>query len=113
MKTYYKIVDTRNNELYFLFHALDGSRKIERNKWLTARKDPVTDGSSGTVYTSGFHVFDDKETAKQFLYKMFTYVDTPTKEGKMRAIVPVYCRGIRRKEHSRGNVLLVDKIKFL
>jgi predicted NAD/FAD-binding protein len=113
MKTYYKIVDEKENDLFFLFHGLHGSRKIEKGKWLTARKAEVNDGTKGTIYTSGFYMFSDEGEAYEFLNKLFTYVDVPTKEGKMRAIVPVHCKGIRKKTHSRGNVLLADEIKFL
>lgn len=48
-------------ELLFLFHGLNGSRKVKRGEWLEANQKMVTDGSGSTEYLSGFHVFLTEE----------------------------------------------------
>ena len=96
----YKIVDKIDNDLFFLYHGINGSRKIVCNTWLIANNKTVIDGSGGKQYLSGFHVFLSKQTAKEYLKKF-------TKPYKY--IVPVCALGLRVK-HGNNQVYLADKI---
>ena len=107
-------MDKELNDLFFLFHGIEGTRRIQKNTWLKANKKRVKDGGAGTIYLSGFHIFSSKEEA-------YTYLTTAFRTGPIgslnsprhRAIVKVNCKNLRKKEHSRSNVYLADKIKFI
>ena len=105
MKTYYKIIDILDDGVpYFLYHGVNGTKRIPMRKWLTATVKPVTDGSGGTEYTSGFHVFKSFEDATEYL----KYFKRPYKR-----IAKVQCMKLRKKKHSRTDVFLADRIKFI
>ena len=103
----YRICERKGDKVLTLFHALNGTRVLPLNQWLNANIKIVSDGAreTSTQYISGFHAFEDKNECKRFI-KMFR---------APRDLVLVECEveGIRRKEHSRANILLVDKIKLL
>ena len=102
----YKIVEQHGLHLKTLFHGLDGSRTLPYGRWLTAVKKPVKDGTSKTTYLSGWHVLKTRDAAKDYLRAF-------TKRLDILKIVPVDVRGeVRRKEHSRSEVYLVDEIKL-
>lgn len=104
MKTYWKIVEMKDGELYFLFHGINGTRKIPRGVWVRGeRKENVQDGR-GTRYTSGIHIVEGFEEAQAYMRK-FRRTD--------RILIPCYARGLRRKTHSRHKVYLADQIKIL
>jgi hypothetical protein len=99
----YRICERKNNKLYTLFHGIQGSREMPLGKWMNADIKPVNDGN-GTTYISGFHCLEDIDETRNFI-KMFR---------KQRDLVLVECEveGIRKKNHSRHNVLLVDRMKL-
>ena len=59
----------KNGKLLFLFHALNGSRKVETGKWIKAAQKLVKDGSGSQEYISGFHVFLKEEEIPKWLKK--------------------------------------------
>ena len=105
MTKYYKLVDIKNEEPFYLFHGVDRSKQIPVNKWIKADKKLVQDGSSGTKYLSGFHVLKTKKEAIKYLKKF--------KHTKKKGIAECYCKGLREKEHSRDNVWLADEMKLI
>jgi len=106
-KTYFKIVDFADGiGCRFIHFGLNGSKKIEFSKWLKAEKKKVIDGSGGTEYESGFHVFKTEDDAAKYM-KLFK------KNKHLKCIAAVKVKGIRKKRHSRADVLLVDQIYFM
>lgn len=104
MKTYYKIVEKKDDGIYFLFHGIGGTRKITPDKWIRANiKEGVRDGL-GTRYTSGIHVLDSLEETLSYMKKF---------RKKDRIIVVCHCRGLRRKAHSRHRVFLAREMKVI
>lgn len=103
----YRICERKNDKLYTLFHAINGSREFPIGIWVEASIKPVRDASKnkGTEYISGFHCLEDIDEARNFI-KYFR---------KERDLVLVECEieGVRKKEHSRSNVLLADKMKLI
>lgn len=103
----YRICERRGDKLMTLFHPLNGTRVLPVGQWLNADIKPVRDGSRRTAkeYISGFHVLQSKNECRAFIKKF----------RAPRDLVMVKCEvdGIRRKIHSRENVLLVDKIKLI
>ena len=104
----YKIVNLVGGQYYYLYHGVNG-RKIPQNKWLKANKKQVIDGTGGTQYLSGFHVFLTKKEAKKYL-KQFT---APRLKSSI-VVIEVFCdsEGLREKKHSRADVFLADKMLF-
>ena len=100
----YRICERKNEKLYTLFHAINGSREMPIEKWMDAEIKPVKDGK-GTVYISGFHCMENLKEMRDFK-RMFR---------KPRDLVLVECEveGIRTKDHSRANILLVDRMKLI
>jgi hypothetical protein len=114
MKKYYKIMDWDKkcqdkkghiHSLKTLFHANDGSKIIPMKEWIYASRYAwVHDGSSGTKYLSGWHVFETMDEAKDYLFNGF-------KNTSKKVIVECYIMGdIRPKTHSRANVWLSQGI---
>ena len=103
----YRICERKDDKLHTLFHSIDGSRVMPIGVWLNAEVKPVRDASKtkGKEYISGFHCLEDIDEARGFI-KMFR---------RQRDLVLVKCEieGIRKKEHSRSNVLLADKMKLI
>ena len=103
----YRLCERKNGKLLTLFHSINGSRVFPMNEWVNAKIKPVYDGSRKTskIYCSGFHVLQDINECRNFI-KKFT---------APRDIVLVECEveGIRKKTHSKSNILLADKIKIL
>ena len=99
---YYKIVDSYNGEFRTLFHGINGSKILPAGEWLTAEKKEVSDGG-GTKYISGFHVMRTFYDAKK-------YLNTKFKNKEFKVIILCKTEGIRKKEHSRDDVYLADKI---
>jgi len=103
-KICYKIVDKKGEDYYYLFHGINKSKKIQVNKWLTAERKIVSDGSNSSKYESGFHVLLSYEDTEKYLQSF--------KNTKNRAIIKVVASGLRKKEHSRSNVYLANKMKL-
>jgi len=100
---YYKIMDYEDGKLKTLFHGLRGSRTVPMLKWLQADIKKVFDGSNGTRYMSGWHVFDNHDECQEYL-KLFTHT-------KNKVIARCKVKGdIWPKSHSRSNVQLVEWI---
>ncbi len=99
----YRIVEEKNGEYYSLFHGTDGSRKLEKNKWLKANIKTVSDGSKGTRYEAGFHVLLDKGETDHFFKTLF-------KVHKNRKVIAVYVKDLRPKVHSRHEIFLADEM---
>lgn len=101
MSYYYKIMDYEQGQLKTLFHGLNGSRTVPMFKWLQADVKEVFDGSTGTRYMSGWHVFDSHDECKEYL-KLFTKV-------KNKVIARCKVKGkMWPKSHSRSNVQLAE-----
>ena len=75
------------------------------DKWLTAVKKRVKDGTSKTTYLSGWHILLNIEECEDYLLKF-------TKRLDKLKIVECEARGLRPKTHSPDNVWLADQIKF-
>lgn len=104
MKTYYKIVEQKDKEIYTLFHGINGTRKLPFNKWIKGEiKKNVMDGK-GTKYTSGIHVIDGFEEAQNYLKRF---------RKKDRIIVPCIVKNIRKKTKSKYKVYLTEYVKIL
>ena len=93
----YKIFDVDGEDLKFLFHGLEGSRTVQRGKWIKANKIMGKDGTGKTKYLTGFHFFKTIEEAEEWPGDMTN-----------REIVKVKVRKIRPKRHSRWDTFLAD-----
>lgn len=103
-KVYYKIVEKRDENFLTLFHGINGTRVLPKNKWVEAHiKDNVMDGK-GTKYTSGIHIIDGYENALDYM-RSFRRTD--------RVIVPCHAEGIWHKTKSKPYVFLAKKVKLL
>ena len=112
----YKVLENRENVPAFIFHGIpkDNSgqsehhqqrtRNIKTNRWLKAEKKQVTDGTKGTFYVSGFHVFVSLFDVKRWR----TSVSGP--KNKNRYVVKVKTKILRYKAHSKYSVFLADEI---
>ena len=102
-KPYFKIVDDDGRGgVKTLFHAVNGSKRLPPARWIEADVKPVSDGTNGTVYQSGFHVFDDLNEAYHYL-NLFKNVEP-------KRIVRAKIGDKWPKSHSRANVWLTDRI---
>lgn len=103
-KIYYKIVEHKGDNIYTLFHGINGTRKLERDIWITGVNKPNVQDGKGTRYTSGIHVVDGLDEAKSYMKRF---------RKKDRIIVRCYATGLRKKEHSKSAVYLANKVKIL
>ena len=55
-----------------LFHGVNGSRILPFDMWIDADRKLVSDGSGGTKYESGFHIFLTHGKAEEYLKKFRT-----------------------------------------
>ena len=97
--------DRAKHEFKTLFHALNGTRVIEPDKWLKAKRSRVSDGSGKRKYISGFHILPTFHECLAYSKKF------KRKEG--RVIAKVMYKGARRKQHSSANVILADFMKLV
>ena len=100
----YKVFDVHPKEgvPQFIFHGVNKSRTMPFNMWLEAEKKWVTDGSCSTKYLSGFHVFPDEESIREWC-RTVTNIEN-------RAVAKVSVKGKRNKSHSKHSVILADKM---
>ena len=111
-KIYYKIVEWKGGEDYRLLHyGIDREKRIPLNRWLEAEiKENVRDGSGDRRYTSGIHIFDDENSARQYSGK---FKDEVGGKRRITTVVKCYAEGVKKKEHSKSNVYLADRIKVI
>lgn len=95
---YYKIMDYEKGKLKTLFHGLNGSKTIPMYEWLKAKVAVVHDGTNGTSYMSGWHVFETYNECQEYL-KYF-------KNLKFKVIAKCKAQDLWDKKHSKGNVIL-------
>ena len=105
IRTYYRIIEVNAAGHYLtLFHGIDGSRRIPKDKWLRAKKHMVTDG--GREYLSGFHVLRLRGQAEQYLQRFY--------KPRVLMIIPVEVKGkLRLKEHANSEVWLADWMRVM
>ena len=63
----YKIMEVVDGSNKTLFHALNGSRTVPRERWLKANNVMCKDGTSKTSYLSGWHVLPTREDCEAYL----------------------------------------------
>jgi hypothetical protein len=102
-KTGYRLVELgKDGSFKTLFHGVKGSRTLPKGKWLTCERKIVHEGINGTKYISAFHVLPSLEECQEFS-KIFEIRDN-------RRIISLKYRQFRPKRHSRGPVLLANRI---
>lgn len=89
MEKVFKIVEKEGNQLRTLFHGIDGTRVLPTETLLFAKHNWVRDGSGGTKYISGIHVFKDKKIAEKYLKKF--------KTKRNRVIIECFAEELRVK----------------
>jgi len=94
----WKIVEIESNFIKTLFHGNFRSRILPRGQWLKAEIRLNVQDGNGTPYKSGWHVFLDRGTAESYLKRF----------KKERWIISCKAKGLRKKEHSRGDVYLAN-----
>ena len=102
---YYKIMDYEGGNFRTLFHGLNGSKTVPMYEWLQARVAIVSDGTNGTKYKSGWHVFTSFDECQKYLKKF--------QNLKNKVIAKCNARNLWPKEHSRSNVLLAEWINIV
>lgn len=105
MTVAYKIVEVVDGQIKTLFHGIDGSRLMPRGKWIDADETWVRDGSKGTYYLSGWHVFLTLVDATEYLFRF-------RKRTDILQIVQCKVEGLTPKLHSPAPVLLARRIMF-
>lgn len=98
----YKIFDTKGDDYLFLYHGINKSRKVSKNKWLTADRKLVSDGSNKNKYEGGFHFLKTLKEAKTYLTKFST-------RRKNKVIIKVGVKNIRKKP-TGNSVWLADEL---
>lgn len=97
----YKIVDVDEEGYKWLFHGVNGTRRIPFNTWITAHRKWA--GEGGHKYWTGFHMFTSKESADKYFNKF-------TDKKKKRIIINVMGKRLSIKESSHGNVFLAETL---
>lgn len=69
IETVYKIVVRYENNIYTIFHGIEGRKRLPYDKWLRAEHKMVRDGSGGKEYLSGIHCFKSFDTALTYMGK--------------------------------------------
>ena len=110
----YRIVELdAHNRPKTLFHALpdqgDGRRRsriLPTDKWLYAEVKPVTDGTSKSVYQSGFNVLLELDAMRAYLKRF--------KKDRTLAIIEIEVdkTTLRPKQHSRSPVFLARYMRI-
>ena len=103
---YYKIMDYENGQVKTLFHGHNGSKVVPMFEWLQSTKKEVFDGSNGTRYMSGWHVFPYESECEKYI-KNFKNIDN-------KVIAKCIIKGDKwPKSHSRANVILAEWINIV
>jgi hypothetical protein len=96
----YKVLIEKNEKPIFLFHGVKGTRSIPFDKWIKAENKTVRDGTKGTLYVSGFHVFPNHKAIQDWTRSLSNFEN--------RYIVKVKIKKTRPKSHSIHDVILAD-----
>jgi hypothetical protein len=104
VKDCWKIVEKKKGKIKTLFHGIDKSKVLSKKIWLKADKKLVADGSKGTKYLSGFHIFLNRKIGKEYLARF---------SGNDLILIKCKAQGIRKKRHSPHNVYLADYLYLL
>lgn len=99
-QSFYKIVEYKDGVVKSVFHSTFGNKEIPFFDWIQADIKTVSDGSRGTKYKSGWHVFKTYEEAEEYL-KKFKNLET-------KAIARCKCYNLWPKSHSRADVWLAE-----
>lgn len=99
IKVYKVFLLDKNNNLKNLFRGIEGTRIIEYDKPLKAKKVMSVDGSGQEPYLTGIHVLKNKKDAVEYLDNFRT--------DKRRIIVECYAKGLRKKPTNK-KVYLAD-----
>jgi hypothetical protein len=102
IKKIWKVFESRNDEPYFMFYGIGGSKKVTLNQTLKCDKKRVRGGSGKRWYKSGFHVYENLDILQKFLKTLKINLDT-------RFIVEVYATNPRKK-HERSKAHLADEL---
>jgi hypothetical protein len=102
----YKIVEVVDDKIRTLFHGINGSRTIPKNKWIEADVKIGRDGSGDRYYKTGWHTLPTKEDAEAYMSRFKARTD-------ILKIVKCEIKEHWNKEHSPSPVLLSRYIKFL
>lgn len=101
----FRLLREKSDQPYTLFHALNGTRKLELDKWLDAEQKTVFDGSRGKKYRSGFHTMPTLPDLEKLL-RLFRRTED-------LVVVEIDVDGKTwPKSHSRFNIQLVEKMKI-
>ena len=102
-KTWYKIVDEDKPGIFkTLFHGVNGSRILKFDEWIKADLKQVKDGTSKTIYKSGWHIAPTLEECKHYL-TFFKHTDK-------KKIVKCQAKNVWQKAHSRSDIYLAEFI---
>jgi hypothetical protein len=99
-------MDFDKGKVKTLFHGLNGSRVVPQFSWMRADIKQGRDGSDSKWYTTGWHILETLDQAKEYLQRF---------KGKdSKCIVEVETRGpLWRKVHSPAEGLwLAEDIKI-
>jgi hypothetical protein len=102
---WFKIVDKEKDVYKTLFHGINGSRILKIKEWLKADRKLVKDGTSKTIYESGWHIAPSLKECQDYL-KYFKHI-------KKKAIVKCEAKVIWPKAHSRHNIFLAEWLKII
>jgi len=99
----WKVFEEKNGLPLFLYHGVNGDRKVPLNVWVKAEYKEVVDGSGQKPYLSAFHVFKDKTALIKWL--------TSLKKKKNRCAVKVSTGMVKDKKSSKYS-MLTGKIRL-
>lgn len=100
----YKVFNIKQGHPYFLYHGLNGSRRVTIGNWIKAERKLVKDGSASIKYWSGFHLFASIRDVQNWL-KLVTHIDS-------RCVVQVDIKDIKPKTCNRNGVILAQQIRI-
>jgi hypothetical protein len=103
----FKIMDFEDGKLKTLFHGTEGTRVVPQWELVKAQiREHATDGTSGAMYKSGWHVLEHLHQAKAYLKKF--------KNMTHKVIVKCEISGdIWKKDHSPAEGLWLGEWIFV
>ena len=100
----YKIFDLKDGMPCTLFHGVNGSRRLPLDRWLTAERKMVRDGSGQGRYVSGFHAYESMEDVRAWA--------KGAKNLDNRVVAQVGVRGCRSKPRAVRTTILADRLRI-